>query len=429
MKIRNADALSTSELRRMALSIAEAGLEAVETPRVIRENVRLSGETLTIDGETVVLHSQGRLFVIGVGKCSRAAVSTLAEILGERLSQGIALDVEDGDVPQRVRVLKGTHPFPSQENVAHTRKILDLLEATTGNDIVIFVISGGGSVLLCQPPEDRWQDEAAAIKALFRAGATIEEINTFRKHFSRGRGGFLAHAAHPARIFSLIFSDVPGDDVGFIASGPTVKDETTVTDAQRILATYAITGDQGNDLSDALIETPKDKEIFERATTLLLVSNMRALASMQAKAQELGFAARVVTAQLRGEAREIGRELAGTIGQEQPHTALLYGGETTVTIEGDGQGGRNQELVLGALPFIAEGMLIASCASDGWDNTDHAGALGDMQTKERSREANLDPEAYLARNASYDFFTHVGDYLETGRLESNVADLIFALRE
>lgn len=427
-KIRNFEELAQNAKRKAALEIAEAGLAAIETGAVMKRLIKPGIEELTIKDELIFLAGAQRIWAVGVGKCALEASRALKEILGDRLAGGIVLDVKPRVDLGEIRVFQGTHPWPSKENVESTAQIIDFLKGLNESDLVIFIISGGGSTLLCSPQEMGLDEETRILKALFKAGADIVEINTLRKHLSLARGGHLAKYAYPARAVSLIFSDVPGNNLEFIASGPTVKDSTTVEEAQKILKKYKIS--QGLDFKDyGLIETPKEDKYFERVTNILLVSNRLALEAMAKKAEDLGYQATICTDSLEEEASEAGKrlvkELAGTTGK----LVRLYGGETTVAIKGKGMGGRNQELTLSALRFVGEDKLVLSMASDGRDNTDFAGAIGDKLTLERAGDLGLKIDEYLENNDSYHFFEKVKDYIMTGDTGSNVADLVIFLKE
>ena len=272
------------------------------------------------------------------------------------------------------------------------------------------------------------REEASILGALTRVGATIQEINTVRKHLSFARGGYIAKHAYPARVVSLIFSDVPGDDIQFISSGPTVKDRTTIEDAESILSKYDVLNTCGIEKC-GLIETPKEDKYFERVKNIIVVSNMVALRGMEAKARSLGLNPVLCTARLTGEAREAGKKIAGELHKVPSRTVLLYGGETTVTIRGRGHGGRNLELVTAALGEIQDNELIMAVASDGRDNGEFAGAICDKITKEEVRKRGIDWEEMLQDNNEYPLFEDIGHYLLTGDTGSNVADLFIALKE
>ena len=429
MKIKNLTQLAQTPLRRAALNIVEAGLHAIDTEEVVRNTVRREGDELVIDGERIPLKGPGRLLVAGVGKCAARAAAELEHILGDQLHAGLIIAV--GEVPpmRKITVHHGTHPFPSLVNMEASQALLKFCSGLAEDDTVIFLVTGGGSTLLCLPDDGNWQRESLLFGAFMHAGAPIQDINTVRKHMSRVRGGFLAQAMYPARVVSLIFNDVPGsDDIGFIASGPTVKDTTTEEQAAETLAKYNILKSCGLE-GCGLMETPKDDKYFARVKNIVVVSNTIALQAMAEAARKEGYAPEVRDAKLAGEARDIGKRIAEELGRSAPKTALLYGGETTVTVRGSGKGGRNQEVVLAALAAMPKDGVLIAAASDGRDNSDFGGALCDILTTGRVGTLNISPEEHLAKSASYDFWNAVGDYLLMGDTGSNVSDLIIALRE
>ena len=426
-KIQNLKELAVTGLRKAALEIAEAGLEAIDTEKAVKSGVVLNGDILKIKGKEFNLAGFERVFVVAVGKCALYAGRALEEILGDRLTSGIVLDVHSGKL-NKIRTFTGTHPYPTTENVSATGEIIHLLSPLTEKDFVIFVISGGGSTLLCQPQNLTCQDEKDTLSCLFKTGADIDEINTIRKHISLARGGYLAFYAHLATSVALIFSDVPDGNIEFIASGPTVRDVTTVDDARKVIDKYLPESALKSAVINGLIETPKEDEYFKKITNILFLDNMTALEAMSAKAVELGFNAKICTNALEGEARETGENIVLDIDKAGPKSALLYGGETTVFIKGSGKGGRNQEAALGALVKINDNQLVLFLASDGWDNTDFAGALCDKITSEKAAKLGLKPEEFLKNNDSYAFFKEVGDYILTGDTGSNVSDLIIAIK-
>jgi len=431
VKISNHAALAVTTARTAALDIAEAGLDAIDTAAAVRRSVRLSGEVLQVGDEVWPLRPSGRLLLVAVGKCATVAAAELVRLLGDRLDDGVVLDVDAA--PARdlgpLLSLRGSHPLPSGRNVAATRRIVDLLRVAREDDLVLCVVSGGGSTLLCLPSDGgSAKAESVMFQALTRTGATIQEINTVRKHTSLARGGFLAQHAYPARLVSLVFSDVPGAPADFVASGPTVRDPTTVEDAARVLRRYGVAA-AARTSQLALLETPKESRYFERARTIVLVSNETALQAMATRAGALGYAATIVTSTLVGEAREAGELVVRELRAAAPATALLYGGETTVTVTGGGRGGRNLEVALAAQRLVGDGEIVVTVASDGRDNGDFAGAVADSLARANARRLGLDLDAHLADNDSCGFFERTGDYLVTGSTGSNVADLIVALRD
>lgn len=423
--IQNTAELATSAARVDLLAIANAGLDAIRTERVIARTIIRTGTDLSICGTHYDLARYERIFVLGVGKCALDAVAPLAAALGDRLTEGVLLDVREGAVPG-MRVLAGTHPYPSAQNVAHTRTLLETAHKAGENDLVLMVISGGASALLCQPEKHTPAEEATLIRHLFGNGANIRDLNIIRKHLSLARGGRLAAAAHPAEVVALIFSDVPGNDIATIASGPTVLDTSTLDDARSIFRTYF--GERCGFKDGYFFETPKDAALFARVHNELVLTNETALDAMREHATGLGYRVLVRDTCVEGEAREIGRMLAYELHAVHQGTVLLYGGETTVTVTGSGIGGRNQELSLGALPLLASDELVLSLASDGKDNSDHAGGVADHATRDLALAAGVSPEEYLRANDAYTFFHTLRQGVLTGYTGANVADLIIGMK-
>ena len=311
---------------------------------------------------------------------------------------------------------------------------MEFLSGRAESDLVIMLISGGGSTLLCLPPPAMTCfDEGVLFAELTAKGAPIQDINTVRKHLSRARGGALAAIAYPAEVVSLIVSDVPGNDLSSIASGPTVLDSSTVADAQAILEAYGV----AVSAHIAFIETPKEQKYFDRVANILFITNQDALSAMLDEAKRHGYAAEIVDKQFAGEARDVGRAVIEKLHTSPSRTALLYAGESTVSLSSGGlapqkpvgEGGRNQELALAVLEYLNPDELILPFASDGHDNTDHAGVIADADTLAHAKEKNLSVTDYLDTHRSYDFFTATNDALITGYIGSNVSDLLIALKK
>ena len=400
-------------------------MEAIDTKKAISNAVKIEKGKLLIYNHAFSLKNAEKIVVVGIGKCSLEAAAVLEKKLGKRLTGGIVLDVHEGEL-KKIQTYTGDHPLMSPRNIDATKKIIELLSKLTEKDLVIFVISGGGSALLCQPKNFTCIEESAVVDGLIHSGADIYETNTVRKHLSLARGGFLAKYAYPARVVSLIFSDVIGDNLEFVASGPTVKDTTTLEQAKNVLEKYKIYKKIGLPPLN-LIETPKDDKYFERVRNILFISNQTALDAMSEKSLEFGYMPRICKNNLSGEARKVAKEIIDELSKEKLGTVLLYGGETTVKIKGMGKGGRNQELSLSGLRYIKDNQLLISVASDGRDNSENAGGICDIITKEMAKKHNLDIEKYLKENNSYDFFAKTGDYLKTGDTGSNVSDIIIAI--
>lgn len=428
MKIQNLEALTTTDARRELLAIAEAGLEAIDTDRVLRGMMRIEDNSLFLGGVKIELTSTKKIIFIAIGKCAAEAAAVAESVLGDRITRGVVVDVKICPVGlSQIKTFCGTHPLPSDENMNAAEAIVESLKGLTENDLVIFVVSGGGSTLLFLPEDRRDRNEKLVFTALTDAGADIHEMNVVRKHMSLARGGYLAQYAYPARIVSFIFSDVIGDDLSSIASGPTVKDLTTSEDAAKVLAKYNVLK-TCNIEKCGLVETPKDDKYFEHATNILAVSNVFALNAMRKAAEAMGYRVEIRSTTLAGEAADVARMAAESLHAAPPRTALLWGGETTVTVHGKGNGGRNITVCAEALSDIKEGEEILSLASDGRDHGPYAGAICDTMTAKAAVDGGADVQAYLADNNTYPLFEKIGQYIMTGDTGSNVSDLLIALK-
>jgi glycerate-2-kinase len=353
----------------------------------------------------------------------------LEKILGDYLTGGVSLYVGEKNINLlKIEDIRGTHPYPSEINILGTKKILEKLKDVTEKDLIIFVVSGGGSTLLCLPEKGDLSLEAEIFGILTKQGANIIELNTLRKHLSLARGGFLAKYAYPAKVVSLIFSDVLGDNLGFISSGPTIKDETTIEDAYKIIEKYHL-AEFVNLENISLIETPKEDKYFENNLNILAVSNETALSAMAKKAKELGFNPIIKERHISGEASEVGIKILYELRESPPNTVLLYGGETTVTIKGRGRGGRNLEMALAVSFSVLENELVLPFDSDGRDNGDYAGAIADFITRKAVEENIVEAKIYLENNNEYPFFEKFGNYVYTGDTGSNISDLIIAIKK
>ncbi|MEX0622103.1 MAG: DUF4147 domain-containing protein [Candidatus Woykebacteria bacterium] len=423
MIIKNFAQLATSKLRRDALQIIEDGLNSINTRKIIEKNVRLhKNGLLWVKDNWVDLKKYRRIYLIGIGKAAFASVRVLEGKLKDYITDGIVLDIYGAPL-KKVKSMVGTHPHTTETNVSATREIIGLLQSAQEEDLVLTVITGGGSALLCSPYKMSCETKDSIAQALWNAGATVQEMNTVRKHLSGIKGGHFAQLAYPAKVVSLIFSDVPGDNLSAIASGPTVLDPTTVQDAAKILAKYNVLKVCSLPNCD-LQETPKDPMIFRRVVNVVVVNNKTPIAAMEETGRHLGYKVEIFSSEISGEAEAVAKEL---VLNSKPKTALLAAGETTVRVKGKGKGGRNQHLVLAALKYLRDGRIIVSVNSDGYDFTPHAGAIGDEYTLKKAARKKLPPEKYLKNDDSFHFFEKVGDAIKTGILGTNVADLMLVL--
>ncbi|MEK9185256.1 MAG: glycerate-2-kinase family protein, partial [Patescibacteria group bacterium] len=272
--IKNTAELAVSETRKKALQIVSAGLDAINTPEVIRSAVKMDGNFLSIRDEKIDLKKIRRIIVVGFGKAAAAAAYELEKIMGDRIFGGAVIDLTAFGL-KRIRGFKGTHPKPSQANVDATEKIVELAEGISASDFVIVISSGGGSSLLCWPKEE-FEQSAKLYDEFLHTGGNIEELNTIRKHVSQIKGGGLAKLFYPAKIIGLIFCDIPGGKCNKVASGPTFKDSSTIADAEKILKKYGLNGFYLN-------ETPKEDLYFKNVLNVPLVTNETALNAMAEK--------------------------------------------------------------------------------------------------------------------------------------------------
>ncbi|GIW67545.1 MAG: hydroxypyruvate reductase [Candidatus Parcubacteria bacterium] len=443
MIIKNFNQLAINKERKIALAMIENGLKALNYRKVIQEKF--------FNKYLDKVKKYKNVYLIGFGKGSAQVANILKRKI--KFREIYVIDVIG-------KYYRGTHPLPSLKNYQFTKKIIERFSGQlTKNDLVIVVVCGGGSAMLVQPKISLKQ-YIQINQQLLKSGANIYEMNTIRKHLDLVKGGGLAKILYPAKLISLIFSDVPGNDLSFIASGPTVKDKTTIKDALGIIKKYKL-----KIKKEDLIETPKENKYFQNIKNLLVLSNLTALRTMKEKAERLGLKAKILTDNLRGDVKDVAKFLLTEI-KNFKGNILLAGGETTVKVKGQGKGGRNQELVIWFLKYLAEetdltrnvrnyrninnnlgqnisiysvssvrsvsvsgisvpsSILIISINSDGWDNTPFAGAIGDKITLEKLKRLNLDVDYFLNNNNSYAFFRKVKDGIITGRLSINVSDLI-----
>jgi hydroxypyruvate reductase len=432
-------------LRAHALEVLGAALDAVDPAAAVRRAVRREGSLLHMAGEACDLAQTGRVLVIGGGKAGAPMAAALESILGDRVAAG-SINVKYGyTAPTRqIALREAGHPVPDEAGVAGTRAMVDLLHGCGADDLVLCLISGGGSALMPLPVAGVSLEEMQVLTgALLRSGAPIQAINAVRKHLSQIAGGQLARLAAPACVVSLILSDVVGNPLDVIASGPTVPDTTTFSDALAVIAQYGIAADVpeairrhlAEGVAGRVPETPKAGDpIFARVQNVIVADNALAAQAAAERAQELGFHSLLLSTYVEGEAREVARVVAAlakeiaAVGRPVPRPAcLILGGETTVTVRGTGKGGRNQELALAAA-LAVQGMhslVIASLGTDGTDGpTDAAGGLVDGTTVARGQALGLSAWAALDQNDAYPYLERVGDLLVTGPTNTNVNDLI-----
>ncbi len=437
------------------IDIFNAALAAVDPYQAMLKYVRLEQDVLWVAGTKYELNHYNEIVVVGAGKATARMALALESILGARINSGLII-VKDGyTAPLNIiQQIEAAHPVPSQAGLAGTKKILRMTHQADDQTLLICLISGGASALLIAPSADiTLADKQQVTSQLLKTGASIEELNAVRKHLSQVKGGRLAQAAFPASVVSLILSDVIGDRLDVIASGPTAEDKSTYADAWAVIEKYQLQNlipepvarhlQQG--LAGKLEESIKAGDACLRKVQNVIVGGLnQALAAAKDKSLQLGFKAEIIMADLQGEARDAARLLAdkarATLGKMKPGECciLLSGGETTVTVKGAGMGGRNQEL---ALAFLLEaewiqGVTLLSAGSDGSDgDNDAAGAIVNGHIAIKSRQLELSPERYLADNDSYHFFREFDQrsggnaHFITGPTGTNVMDIQILLLE
>jgi len=440
----NIECSKCREARKKILDTLEVVLKAADPEKAVKKNVSIGNGFVEICGEKFRFN---RLYVIGFGKASRGMAKAVEEVFGNMIAEGvIALpkQLSKKYVLRKIKVIPSSHPIPDESSVKAAKEIVRIAEKACEKDLVLVLISGGGSALAELPrPEISISDLKETTEVLLKSGASIDEINTIRKHLSLFKGGWLAKKIYPATTVSLIISDVVGDPIEFIASGPTAPDSTTFNDALEIVRKYGIENKLPLNVLNilklgakgALEETPKPGDkIFEKVHNNIIASNMVSLKAAQQYAKEkLGLNTLILTSRIRGEARHVGVVLASVLEEiyyndtplKKP-SLILAGGETTVTVVGKGVGGRNQELALSAAKIIRglHGVALASIGTDGIDGvTEVAGGIVDAHTLNRALNLNMKIDDILSENNSYFLFKKLGDYIYTGPTGTNVNDV------
>ena len=433
--------MTNSELRQAAQAIWQAALDAARPEVCIPRAIRVTDNGFAVCDDKFAV--EGQLVVIGAGKAGAGMAQVVERLFGDRISSGLVITKYGHRLPtEDIQIFEAGHPVPDQTGELAVDGMREILHDLSPQDVVLCLISGGGSALLPAPAEGITLEEKQQVTSnLLRAGAAIRELNTVRKHLSSIKGGQLVRWAAPARVVSLIMSDVIGDPLDFIASGPTAPDTTTFADALRIVEKYGILvpeavqsrleiGARGE-----IPETPKRGDpLFERVNNYIIANNRLLLDAASTKAGELGFKTMVLSSEIEGEARDVGRFFAsiareiGSSGQPvSPPACVLAAGETTVTVRGSGRGGRNQEMALAwavKMQSWRKPVCFASVATDGTDGpTNAAGGLVDSRTCSRAVEMNLEPMKFLRDNDSFTVLQSVRDLITTGPTQTNLMDL------
>lgn len=438
----------TVQRRDTLRTILNAALEAVAPDKAIRRHVSLNETCMNIDGTEYNLDSFEHIYVVGAGKGAAPMAATLEAMLGNRITEGAVCVKYDHAVPTNtVTIYEAAHPVPDANGEQAARTILRIAQKATERDLVICVITGGASALTPALVEGiSLEDGKRATSLLLECGATIHEVNAIRKHLSIFGSGNLARAAHPAQLVALIISDVVGDNLDVIASGPTSPDPSTFVQCIEIIDRYGIRDNMPANILARLEsgvrgeipETPKaDDPAFSTVQNVLVATNLQALEAAATAALCNGYTPRILTSTMTGEAREKAREIVDTAmnicldGKEiTGPICLLAGGETTVTIAGTGLGGRNQEMALAASLYLqdCDHITMLCAGTDGSDGpTDAAGGFACSKTVERALCCSIDPHAYLADNNAYCFLDQTDNLLKTGPTLTNVMDLALVL--
>lgn len=414
------------------LAMFSAGLATVDPFRVISK--LFHGPQLILPSETIDISSFDHLYLIGFGKASVRMAEAVCDAVPIQKGVLITADPSATISHKSLEVFIGGHPLPNDQSILGAERILDLFQGCTENDCIIVLISGGGSSLFCKPRVSL-KDLQQTITLLLRSGASIDQINTIRKHLSFVKGGQLVSQTK-AMVLSLIISDVIHDPVSSIASGPTAPDPTTFADAETVLEQFDLWGKVPEAVRSIINEGKKGRipetlkhgdPAFDHVFNFIVANNETACQGTLQKARELGYDARLITTAMTGEAHILGsymvkkarRSLSSATG------AFISGGEPTVTMQGNGVGGRNQEFVLGCVEEIAGSeSVVASFATDGADgNSKAAGAIADGSTFARAQQRHLDIRRLLTQNNSYEFFSTLGDAVHTGLTGTNVMDI------
>lgn len=436
--------MSLAQLRKDAVAIFQAGVKSVDPVKAVRSHLKIQDSKLLVGIKPYDLDQFEHIYVIGAGKASATIAQAIEKIFGDQVKTGI-INVKYGhSLPLKtIKINQAGHPVPDEAGLKGTQQIIQLLKQTREKDLVLFLISGGGSALLPYPAEGlTLEDKQKTTKCLLECAATIHEINAVRKHISQVKGGRLARLAYPSTLISLILSDVIGDNLDIIASGPTVPDRSTFSDCLKILEKHHIREDipspvlalLENGARGEIEETPKrDDPAFRKTQNIIIGSNRLAVEAAKQKAEKSGYNSLILSTFIEGETKEIAKahtaiakEILKTEDPIPKPACVISGGETTVSVKGQGLGGRNQEFALAAAIEIdgLEGVVILSGGTDGTDGpTDAAGAIADGMTIQRAKDAGLDAEHHLRENDSYHFFQALDDLLITGPTLTNVMDL------
>ena len=435
--------MNSNRLKENVLEIYDEALKAADPITCVKDHVNIDGNTFHVDTRKYNLDQFGSIFVIAFGKAASAMAKAIEDMLGKRINDGIVVSNTQPQVKlSKMRFYLTNHPVPDNRSLSAANEVLKLLETTGKEDLVIFLISGGGSALLAMPNSGiSLEDKQKATLMLLNSGVDKYGLNAVRKHISQIKGGGLLKKALPSHVITLVLSNVVGDRLDAIASGPTVPDSTTFEEACRVIEALGLEhkippqvlvhleeGRRGN-----IHETLKEGEFDpHRVQTIIVGNNFKSLMAAEKKAREFGFNTFLLSSQISGEAREVAKVLAAiAFDVERFDTpvkrpaCIIYGGETTVTVNGSGKGGRNTETALSfSMEIMGHEIIGLFCGTDGIDGpTDATGAICDGDTRMFARKMNLSAREHLSQNDSYRFFEGLGSLVKTGPTGTNVMDI------
>lgn len=433
------------KIRKDANDIFQASLKAVNPVAAVKRFLKLEDEKLVIANRSFAINDFENIYLIGFGKAAAAMARGVEEVIGHHLKGGI-INVKYGHLDKlssKIKINEAGHPVPDENGVTGTNEIVSLVQNCGEKDLVLCVISGGGSAIFPSPHEGiTLQEKQETTRLLLSCGADITEINAIRKHISKVKGGQLARIVQPATLITLVLSDVIGDPLDSIASGPAAPDESTFEDCLEIIDKYNLSGKipeaverhLTNGAHKKISDTPKENDpAFLKTFNVIVGSNLQAVIAAKEKADQLGYHTLILSTFIEGETKDVARvhaaiakEVIKTGNPIPPPACILSGGETTVTIKGEGLGGRNQEFVLAAALDIKQmrNVVILSAGTDGTDGpTDAAGAIADGETISRAESLGMNALHFLQNNDSYHFFEKLNDLIKTGPTNTNVMDL------
>ena len=420
--IKNFSQIAKTKERKILLKILEVGIKSVSPKNIFPKKIKIEDKNLIILNKKFDLKKFRKIYFIGIGKMANSSYFVLKRIF-KKFDFACILDpsIKKSNLKNKnLKIYKVSHPFVKEINLKATKTVLKLAQKVKEDDLIIFLISGGGSASLSFPLIDL-NSYNKIFEVLTKKGAQIKEINTLRKHLDLVKGGGLAKIFFPGTIISLIISDVIGNDLSFIASGPTIYDKTSILDAKNLLKKYGL---EKKFKKIKFLETPKEKKYFKKVHNFLILSNKDALLAMKKEAKDFGLKVKIFSDKIQGNVKEVAKKILSL----KEKGLLIGGGETTVEIKGKGKGGRNQELCLWILKDLKENQTFLSFASDGLDFYKAAGAIVDFKTKKKAKKLKLSVDKYLKNNDSFHFFLKTGDLIFSEKTGINIADLYLFLK-